>query len=895
VSTGLAVRTPATRPVAADDPLLASKFAIPELPRFLVPRPRLLKQLSSGLANPVTVVTGPAGSGKTHLLASWARDAAVRDHVVWITFEDEDSSARMFWTYVVEGLRRTGLSLPSLVPPTRATVGDRSFLVRLAADLQDQPESVILILDGVSSLADHQWAADLEFVVRHTAQQLRLVLAGRWDPPLPLHRYRLAGRLTRVQSEDLAFTRQEAASLLALHYVTLSPSALASLMEQTEGWTAGLRLFALALQGHGDPENLLATLTGDEADIAEYFASEVLHAQPQHVRSFLMATSILDTFTPELAQALTGRADAHRLLAELKRTNGFIQPTDERSTIYRYHRLFGELLRAQLTHEEPDRLPQLHRQASNWFTAQGQFLEALRHAVKAGDWGSAAAAVVDHYAVGWLLVENGTGRLNELLRDLPDDIDCPEAATVTAALAIAAGCPDRCAEFLIRAGDLAANRRRADGGALAVTTLLLEVRLGDAYRDAARVLHSAAAAESLLAQAPPEAVGAHPELRLLVLAAKGAAQSHAGEIDAAAATFAEATAHAPPGCEHLKADCLQQLALIEAYRGRLTEAESRAREASELASRCGSGSGRRSAGAEVALAWVAVERYDVESAGRHLRAVNLRDGREINGTVAAGYAIVKSRRLQVRGELSGAMAALRQAEASAARQPHPAWLGREITLARARLLMMTGHPDAALATVRELDPGSGDAAVVQAAALLASGERERAARIVAPLAEAEGIPTPVAVDAWLVLATMAAHGGNLRQARDALRQALQLATPEGQRRAVNQVWAQLRRVIRADDDLLELYRALSGNAGRLPRRPSKAGSSAYDVVIIEPLSKREMDVLRGMAAMLTTEEMAASMYVSVNTVKTHIRSILRKLSASRRNEAVRRARSLELL
>jgi LuxR family maltose regulon positive regulatory protein len=239
---------------------------------------------------------------------------------------------------------------------------------------------------------------------------------------------------------------------------------------------------------------------------------------------------------------------------------------------------------------------------------------------------------------------------------------------------------------------------------------------------------------------------------------------------------------------------------------------------------------------------------------------------------------------------------LDDAGTAAGGQAHPAWLARQIELDRARLLTLTGHPDQCLAVLGGLaDPAAGDVAVVRAAALLAGGEPEQAAQVITPVVEADGVRRPVAIDAWLVLATLAAYTDDLGRARDALRQALRLAASEGQRRAVHQVWAQLRRVLRNDEELAEQCRTLGAGAERTDHARSGGSGGSGNVVIVDPLSKREMDVLGGMAAMLPTEEIAASMYVSINTVKTHVRSILRKLSVSRRNEAVRRARALGLI
>jgi LuxR family maltose regulon positive regulatory protein len=257
--------------------------------------------------------------------------------------------------------------------------------------------------------------------------------------------------------------------------------------------------------------------------------------------------------------------------------------------------------------------------------------------------------------------------------------------------------------------------------------------------------------------------------------------------------------------------------------------------------------------------------------------------------VHAAFALIRSRRLQARGELRGALTALGDAGHVPGGLAAPSWLTRQVTLTQARLLVTMSRPDQALETLGTLDePDADDATVVRAAALAAAGQVDQAWQLVEPVAGATGVAGPVSLEAWLVLASVAARRGDVDDARGALRQALRAAAPESQRRAVQQVWADLRRVLRDDDELAVQYRQLLG-------APHAAPAAETGVVVFEALSKREMEVLEGMAAMLPTEEIAATLYVSVNTVKTHVRSILRKLSASRRNEAVRRARSLGLL
>jgi LuxR family transcriptional regulator, maltose regulon positive regulatory protein len=871
-----------------ENPILAVKLATPEAPPFWVARPGLVARVAAGVRGPVTLVTGPAGSGKTQLVASWAASRPATEPVAWVTLDDEDGQASTFWTYLVEALRRAEPSLPefpSLVPS--ATV-DRSRLSRLAAALCGLPGPVVLVLDGVTQLPGQQWANGLDFVLRHSDRRLHLVLIGRWDPPMPLYQYRLAGGLSEIRSADLAFTADETAALLALHDVALCDDALRALLEHTEGWAAGLRLCASALQGRDDPDRVVATISGGDRTIAEYFVGEVLRQQPPEVRRFLLETSVLDTFTPELAEAVTGRPDARRILEMLTGTNAFVQ-SPAGTGRFRYHRLFGELLLAQLTCEQSGRLPQLHLRAAAWLAERGEVAEAVSHAARSGRWIEAAALVVADRAVGNLIIDGTRGRLGTILRGLPDWAESAEAAIVRAALAVADGKAGLAADQLVLADALLGDDPLPGDDPLRLALLLLEVHPVLAGEPAA-VADALDAAETLLAAAPPERSARHPELHLLLLAAKGTMQSRTGAVDAAAATFAGAVAAAGVGSEPVKIECLAELALIEAYRGRLGRAETLARQAIELAERHGLEPERRPVAGLLALAWVEVERYDVEAADRHLRAAQPWCGRGGDGTAGAAYAIIKSRRLQARGELRAAMTALREVEA--ADPAAPVWLARENALGQARMLIAAGHLAESEAVLQRLvDPDGPDAAVVRAALLLAGGEADRADRMARSVADGSRVTAPVLVDAWLLLAMRAAGANDVDGARESLRRALRAAAPESLRRVLHQAWTQLRRVLREDDDLIAQYQAL----GTRTESAARAVVRDAEPALVESLSPREFEVLRGMAAMLPTEEIAASMFVSINTVKTHVRSILRKLSASRRNEAVRRARSLNLL
>jgi LuxR family maltose regulon positive regulatory protein len=864
-----------------DSSLLTSKFAVPEAPPFMVTRPALIDRVTEGVRGPVTVITGLAGSGKTQLLASWARGVAVDRPVAWITLEHGDEQLPTFWGYVVEGLRRSGVEVPAVT----GGVVTRGFLGRLAAAVDEHPTPVVLILDGASQLPGRDWAAGLEYVLLHTGR-LRVVLTGRWDPPLPLYRYRLAGHLHELRTADLAFTAAEVSRLMRLHGVELAEPELATLLEHTEGWAAGIRLCACALQRTPDAKVLVDTISGDESTIAEYFVGEVLRVQPPETRRFLLETSVLDTFTPELAAAVTARPDAPRMLAELTRENAFIQPVGSGTGLYRYHRLFAELLRAQLSWGDPDEVALLHQRAAIWLAARGNLVEAVGHAVHARDWAGAARMVIEDHAFGALIVEGSTGRLGRLFATLPDHVEDPEPVIVRAALAYGDGDHSRAAEQFTLAGKLLSLRGSVcdDGLTLACFLMRLLLLAHDTGPD--DVDRLAPVARTFLASAPAHRLGRHPELPMLLYAAEGRARGAAGQVDEAATVLAEAVAGAPAGAETVRMSCLENLALLEAYRGRLSRAETAANQAIELARQCGLARERWPAAAEVALAWVALERYDIEAADRRLRMVQPMCGTGVTGPAPAAFALVRARRLQTRGELRqaiGVLAAAEEADSGA-----PRWLTREVRLVRARLLLLAGRADEADGLLAGFAGSAGpDAVLARAALLLTRGETSAAYDLACTVAEAAGTRAPIALDAWLMLAMVAAGREDTAGAREALRRALRVAAQESCRRPVNQVWAELRRLLRDDDRLAHLYRSLGA--------PVPATTATADPVVVEQLSKRELDVLRGMAEMLPTEEIAASMYVSVNTVKTHVRSILRKLSASRRNEAVRRARALRLI
>ena len=363
-----------------------------ERDRLVVSRPALFEQLSH--AARVTRLSAPAGSGKTHLLRSWIGATGLANSAAWVSVGRDERDPQRFWPSLLNALRTTeaGASviremsaLPDLDPDG------------LAEDLASLEHPIWLVIDDLQELHSEDALRQLELFLLRAPSRLRVVLSSRHEPRLGLHRLRLEGALTEIRSSDLPFTRNEARELLTSAGVEVSDSALGALLERTEGWAAGLRLAALSLAGHPDPERFAVEFSGSERTVADYLLAEVLDGQPAEVRRLLLRTSVLERVNGPLAERLTGEPGAERILYELEASGAFVVALDARRSWFRYHRLFAELLQLELRRSEPDAPPSLHRVAAEWFAEHGYPVDAVRHAQAAGDWSLAARLLSDHW------------------------------------------------------------------------------------------------------------------------------------------------------------------------------------------------------------------------------------------------------------------------------------------------------------------------------------------------------------------------------------------------------------------------------------------------------------------------------------------------------------------
>ena len=413
----------------------------------VVPRPGLFERL--GASARVTVVSAPPGSGKTVLLQSWIGQAGRADRAAWVPVGRGEQDAQRFWISVFGALRQTIPGMTLVTDLTAAPDLDGWAVVeRLLKDLAPLADRLWLVIDDVHELRSADALAQLELLVMRGPPELRFVLATRHDLRLGLHRLRLEGELAEIRAADLRFSVADARELFSAAGLEVSEPALAMLHDRAEGWAAGLRLAALSLAGHGDPERFAAEFSGSERTVAEYLLAEVLDRQGEEVQRLLLRTSVLERVSGPLADVLTGGSGGERMLQELEEANAFVVSLDAGRSWFRYHHLFADLLQLELRRTAPGVVTVLHEAAAGWFAEHGFPVEAVRHAQAAGDWGLAARLLADHWP--GLQLGGQAATVHALLAGFPAEATAADAelATVAAADELAQGSLEDAERFL---------------------------------------------------------------------------------------------------------------------------------------------------------------------------------------------------------------------------------------------------------------------------------------------------------------------------------------------------------------------------------------------------------------------------------------------------------------
>jgi LuxR family transcriptional regulator, maltose regulon positive regulatory protein len=858
-----------------------------------VSRPRLSGRLGAAR---VSVVSAPAGSGKTVLLRSWISWAGVVGSAAWVPAGRGERDPQRFWLSVLAALGQTAAGSALVRAVTAAPDLDGWVITeRLLADLAPLDDRLWLVVDDVHELSPDA-LRQLELMIMRAPRGLRFVLATRHDVRLGLHRLRLEGELAEIREPDLRFTVAEARELFDAAGVDLPDPA--PVVERTEGWAAGLRLAALWLAGHPDPARLAAEFSGTERTVAEYLLAEVLDRQNDQVRRLLLRTSILDRVNGELAGLLTGDSGSERILQDLEAANAFVVALDAGRSWFRYHHLFADLLLLELRRTEPDQVAGLHRAASGWLAGQGYPVEAIRHAQAAQDWGLAARVLADHWP--GLHLDGHDAVIHELLAGFPAEqlVADAELAAMAAGDELARGSPEAAERYLALAEPASASvpdgRHGQLGVLLGVVRLLHARQRGDpqAVAEQARRLQA-------LADAPEAAQpGLGQELRALALISLGSAELWVSRVEEAERHLEQGVALAGRiGRPYLEFTGLAKRVPIEFYRSFALAAE-RGMQAVELAERHGWTDDPAVGVASLTVGGVLVwqgrpEQAEpwIQHAERTLRA---------EAEPAAGLLIRALRGLLEleRGRDADALGAFQAAGRLAGRLAESGHMVPTTRSLLVQTLVRLGETDRAeqvLAALGDQDRDLGQTRISLAVLRLAQDDPHAAVAALAPVLDGSA---PISWRGWLVqpflLEAIARDAlGDPPAAASALERALDLAEPDG-------VLAMF--VLHPAPGLLQRHARqrtahaaliadiLSLLAGRAPA-PPLAGPPPP----LEPLSDSELRVLRYLPTNLSGPEIAGELYVSHNTVRTHITHLYGKLGTHTRAEAVARARALGLL
>jgi LuxR family transcriptional regulator, maltose regulon positive regulatory protein len=865
----------------------------------VVSRPALWQRL--GASARVTVVTAPPGSGKTVLLRSWIGAESLAERAAWVPAGRGERDPQHFWMSVLGALRATAPGSVLVRALTAAPDLDGWAIVeRLLKDLAPLDERLWLVIDDVHELG-LEARKQLELLVMRASPALRFVLATRHDVRLGLHRLRLEGELTEIRADDLRFTEAEARELLAATGVPLSDAALTLLVGRTEGWAAGLRLAALSLAGHPDPERFATEFSGSERTVAEYLLAEVLDRQPEPVRRLLVRTSILERVDGELANLLTGGSGGERVLQDLEEANAFVVSLDAGRTWFRYHHLFAGLLQLELRRTAPDEVTGLHQAASAWFAAHGFEVEAVQHAQAARDWGLAARLLADHWP--GLYLDGRTATVHALMAGFPAQTLAAdtELAAVAAGDELARGSLEGAERYLALAErgstSVAGSRLGQAQVLLGVVRLLLARQRGDLSAAAEQAQRLQALADAL-ETAEDARADQGEELRAVALTSLGITEVLAARGEEAERHLEQGIALARRiGRPFLEFTSLAYQAVGEFYRS-FPRATERCVQAVELAREHGWTDEPAAGIAYMRLGSVLVWQGRPEEAEPWVQLAERTIRAEAEPAAALGVHHVRGLLERARGRDADALAAFRAAKRLAPLIAAPHLLAMAAQTSMVHTLVRLGDTERAERALAELSEHGGDRGEVRVAtAVLRLAQQDPHAATVALTPVLDG-SAPVTRPTWLVHAFLLEAIardvlGDPAAARCALERALDLAEPDG---------ALLTFLLHPAPGLLERHaRQRTTHAALLAQildllagnRPAPRSAGPWP--LLEPLSGRELRVLRYLPTQLSAPEIATELSVSTSTVKTHLRNLYAKLGVHSRTEAVESARALGLL
>lgn len=915
-----------TRAPVSENVLLITKLHLPTPRADLVPRPHVVKTLDRVPDCRLTLVSAPPGFGKTTLLAEWVGSLTPRDsyrpgsiaaaplRVAWLSLDHGDNDPARFWAYMIRALQTVCNDLgASILAALRAfqPLHDKGIVAALINEVADLPPAtpiLVLVLDDYHVIENQVIHAALIYLLDNLPPQLRVVIATRADPPFPLARYRSRGQLVEIGADDLRFSTAEA-TLLFGHTVDVALSAadVTALTTRTEGWVAGLKLAALSLRDRS-PEmvaDFVRAFSGSHHYVLDYLVEEVLDRQPGEVQEFLLHTSILDRLTGSLCDAVTGDSNGQAMLERLERANLFLVPLDNERRWYRYHRLFADLLRARLHSRYMGKLAHLHTLASAWFEQAGLVADAINHALAANDHERAAHLIERH---GTDLLTRGelttllswiSALPSELVHSRPElCINLAWAYTFAGQIAHVEPLLETATTWIDPHDTTPATRNLL--GSIACIRAFVASMTGDTVQ----AIQMAEKADQLLSADSFVA-------RSVIPFTLGVAHRGAGNFDQSAEAFAEVVRLGEAGGNIWTIGVgLYEVATSRRLQGRLRKAAEIFRQAQRLITARDARHFGSLAKVNIGLSEVLCEQNQLDQAADLVTSSLDQMGTWISpfDRMLAYLSLSQVRLAQ--GNWPAAAVALRQADELRRHQPVFPRLNSLAEIYRVRLALAQGHLQEAEAWVQAAQPGTSGPLIIRESELITLA-RVRIAQQTYALAldilrhleeSAHAGERTSALIEILVLQAVALQGlSRVPDALRALHEAIRLAEPEGHVRVFLQEGEPLRHLLRlglrqwdANSETCRYAHQLwgcfdEGAARMLSARPGASGG------LIEPLSGRELEVLRLIAAGLSNQEIADHLFISVRTVKKHVQNLNAKLDASGRTRAVARARDLGLL
>ncbi len=847
----------------------------------------------------VTLISAPAGSGKTSLLQAWADGPGQPYRLAVVQVRRDQQDSQQFWLAVLSALRQaSGTPGNGEQPAATPDFNEAAISERVLSELADHRDRTFLIIDDLHELTSPETLMQLTRLLEKLPQHVHAILSTRRDLQLRLHKLRLAGELAELRAADLRFTRDETREFLAASGIALSEAGVAKLHQRTEGWAAGLRLAAISLESSPDPERFIAEFSGSSRTVAEYLLAEMLECQPAEVQQLLLRTSLLDRVNGALADLLTDHTGSEGILLDLEDANAFVVSLDPGRTWFRYHHLFADMLRLELRRRVPEELPALHRLAAQWLIEHGEIVDAIRHTQAAGDWSDAARLLADH-SFGMTL-DGQVQTIQTLLRAFPPGAvtDGPDIPLARATSDLARGRLDEAAAHLTVAENAITATPPARKHRLEVATAALKLSLARKRGHLAGVVEQVRFLAAPITGQSDEDIALDSDLRAVALMNLGTVEAWSlGNQDSQRHLQEGADLARKIGRPYLEVACLAELAFASKIEPFATT-RLRCREAIALAEQHGWGAEPVIAPALVNLAGTLIWTGEFDEGDHFLRraarALETDSGPPIRLLLHLATGMLLSGRRRQRE----ALAEYRAAEDLQAQLEGSHALMRQLTSWRLATQARLGQLTEARASLAALDPelaGSAEIANARAAICLAEGNPAAALAAVHDVLNgvAPAIGYVTVVEANILAAVAHRELGDQRAATAAAERALALA--EADRLVLPFATTGSLELLEAMPRHETAHAALLTDILDVMRGSSIPPANEHSLAMIELLSPSELRVLRYLPTNLSRPEIASELSVSVNTVNTHIRNIYAKLQAQDRSSAVQRARQMRLL